>query len=493
MANKRNQLILGRRLRYFRRRRDFTLAEVGSRVGRPVPYLSLLENGKVEPKLSLLGDLAEALDTTTSELLESTAPDHRTELEIELLMAQEDPDYLELGLPYLKPTSQLGDSALEHLVGLWQALQSRVSAPQGTAVDVISEARSVNLALRAEMRSRDNYFAEIEALANRGLERAGYPGSGPISERVLTELVGSYGFAIERVTTLPRSARSITDTRDKLIFIPDRGGLRVRQARSIVLQTLGHFALEHSTTDDFGDYLRQRIESNYFAGAVLAPERPAVELLSEAKANSDISVEDLKETFYISYEMAAHRFTNLATVYLDLPVHFLRTDSEGVISKAYENDGIRFPTSADGGIEGERVPRQWAARQAWNAHGSFLLHVQYTVVDDGEFLCISYIETETDKNPYAITLGTTAEQAHYFRGSDTLRREHARSRDIEPDPALTREWEPISWPSAAERSHVLSALPRSQQSFSAFPGVDILDVYRFLERQRRHRRSHPTL
>ena len=52
----------------------------------------------------------------------------------------------------------------------------------------------------------------------------------------------------------------------------------------------GHFALEHTDTRDFAEYLRQRIESNYFAAAILAPEEPAVEFLREAQANDDISV-----------------------------------------------------------------------------------------------------------------------------------------------------------------------------------------------------------
>ena len=98
---------------------------------------------------------------------------------------------------------------------------------------------------------------------------------------------------------------------------------------------------------------------------------------------------------------------------------------------------------------------------------------------------------ENDRNPYAITLGTTAEHARHFRGSETLRREHARSKDVEPDPRLVREWEGVAWPSAAERSHVLSALPRSQQSFLPFPGIDLLDVYRFLDRRRRRQRPAP--
>ena len=484
-------LVLGQRVRHARRRKGQTLAALGQVVGRPAPYLSRLENGKVEPKLGFLTDLAAALDTTPRDLLDAESPDRRSELEIEIHRAQRDPRYRALGLAPLKPTAKVPDEVLEHIVSLWHlSVDSTVDeSDESTATADVDRARRANRELRAEMRDRDNYFADIEKIAGDALSAAGYVGHGPLSERVLTELVGLYGFTIERVTNMPRAARSITDTRDRIIFIPDIGGLKIRQARSVVLQTLGHFALEHTETADFGDYLRQRIESNYFAAAVLAPEGPAVEFLKEAKEAEDISVEDLKELFYISYEMAAHRFTNLATVHLDLPVHFYRTDSEGVISKAYENDGLELPVSEDGALEGERIPRQWGSRQAWNAHGSFLLHEQYTVTDGGEFFCVTYIETETDRNPHAVTLGTRAELASVFRGSDTLRREFARSREIRPDLALVQEWEGVAWPSAAERSHVLSILPPSARSFSPFPGIDVLDVYRFLERQRRSRRG----
>ncbi|MEZ5244578.1 MAG: helix-turn-helix domain-containing protein [Acidimicrobiales bacterium] len=489
MAEDFDPLVLGARIRDARRRRNATLADVSELVGRPAPYLSQLENGKVEPKLSLLTELADALQTTTADLLDPTPPDRRAELEIGVARAQEDPRYAALGLPYLKPSAKVGDDVLEHIFALWNVVAS-ADGGEPSSTDhrrFADHARAANTALRAEMRDRDNYFTEIEEVANATLRRAGYGGTGPISERVLTEIAAIHGFTIERVGAMPRTARSITDTRDRIIFIPDRGGLRIRQARSVVLQTLGHFVLEHVDTTDFGEYLRQRIESNYFAAAVLAPEAPAVDFLREAQKQKDISVEDLKEVFYISYEMAAHRFTNLATRHLEIPCHFLRTDSEGVINKAYENDGIVFPAASDGGLEGQRVPRQWGSRQAWNAHGSFLLHSQFTVADDDEYFCTTYIETETDRTPHAISLGTTSQYASVFRGSDTLRREFARDREIEPDPQLVQEWRDIAWPSAAERSHVLSALPPSEREFSPFPGIDLLDVYRFLERQRRSR------
>lgn len=488
MADDLDLQVLGHRIRHARKVLGFTLADVADRVGRPVPYLSQLENGKIEPKLGLLNELAEELGTTTASLLSHDAPDRRSFLEIELERAQRDPTYQALGLAPLKPSAKVPDAVLEHLLALWESLQS-ASTQETDAIPFPERARAANNAMRNEMRARDNYFEEIELVARRALEATGYGGSGPISERVLTEVAAWCGFTIERVGNIPRSARSITDVRDRIIFIPDRGGLKVRQARNVVLQTLGHFALDHSDTQDFGDYLRQRVESNYFAAAVLAPEAPALAFLREAEEAKDISVEDLKELFYISYEMAAHRFTNLATRHLDIPCHFLRTDSEGVIDKAYENDGVAFPAAVDGGHEGERVPRQWGSRQAWNATGSFLLHSQYTVMDSDEYFCTTYIETETSRSPHAISLGTPSSYADRFRGSNTLRREYAREREIEPDPLLVEQWAAHAWPSSAERSHVLSALPPSQRGFSPFPGVDLIDVYRFLERQRRSRRS----
>ncbi len=118
-------LILGQRVRHARRRKGATLADLSELVGRPVPYLSQLENGKVEPKLSLVGDLAVALDTTTANLLEVSAPDRRSELEITIERAQADSRYAALGLPHLKPSAKVADNVLEHIVGLWEVMKKR--------------------------------------------------------------------------------------------------------------------------------------------------------------------------------------------------------------------------------------------------------------------------------------------------------------------------------------------------------------------------------
>ena len=472
--------VLGHRIRHFRKQKKLTLSEVSDSVDKPVPYLSQLENGKIEPKIGLLRTISETLGVSVAEIVDPEPPNHRAHLELALERAQEDPRYQQFELPYLKPSAKLSDEALEHLVALWNAIPST-----GTTRTLRSEdkARLANAELRREMRERNNYFATIEDVVTSALTAINYPGSGPLSERHITDLADHFGFRLERARGMPSSARSVTDQQNRIIYIPLREEVDMRSARSVVLQTLGHYALDHGNTRDFADYLRQRVESNYFAAAALIPESPAVDLLRRSYDERQLSIEDLKESFYVSYEMAAHRFTNLATEHLELPVHFLRCDPEGVVSKAYENDGIDYPQDADGTVEGMRVSRHWGVRQAWQASKNFMMHYQHTVTDTGDWWCATYIE-DAAHNPYAVSVGTTSELATAFRGGDTIRKLDARSSRMAPDPELIARWENTAWPSAAQRSHVLTALPASSAEFTPFPGVDLVDVYRFLDRQR---------
>src|SRR5260370_31143983 len=88
------------------------------------------------------------------------------------------------------------------------------------------------------------------------------------------------------------------------------------------------------------------------------------------------SVEDLRDVFSVSYEMAAHRFTNLATHHLGLRCHFVKNDEGGIIYKAYENDGLVFPADPSGAIEGQRMCRHWSGRRAFSCADRFSPHHQ---------------------------------------------------------------------------------------------------------------------
>lgn len=67
-------LTLGHRIRHFRTRRGLTLDDLGERVGLAASQLSLIENGKREPKLSVLQELTTALGVDLTDLLSKEAP-----------------------------------------------------------------------------------------------------------------------------------------------------------------------------------------------------------------------------------------------------------------------------------------------------------------------------------------------------------------------------------------------------------------------------------
>jgi XRE family transcriptional regulator, fatty acid utilization regulator len=333
-------VLFGQRLRHIRRSRDLTLSELGQRVGRAPSVLSLLENGRREPKLSLIEALADALGVSASELMRHEAPSRRAQLEISLDEAQHDPIYSRLGLGYLKPGPRVPTEVIEHLLALYDELRKQQVKPTATP----EEARLANADLRQMMRNRDNYFVEIEQAAAQALGPVSYSG-GALSQGMLLSAVSHHGFSVRYVQDLPRSARSVTDLRNRRIYLRQES-LGVHTPRAVLLQTLGHFVLGHSTPTDFADFLRQRVEANYFAAAVLVPEQAAVPFLQQAKDSKNLSVEDLRDVFSVSYEMAAHRLTNLATHHLGLQCHFVTNDAGGTIYKAYENDGVVFPADS---------------------------------------------------------------------------------------------------------------------------------------------------
>ena len=82
---------------------------------------------------------------------------------------------------------------------------------------------------------------------------------------------------------------------------------------------------------------------------------------------------------------------------------------------------------------------------------------------------------------YAITLGVPFDHSRWFRGRESTIRTRSRCPDGDccqrAPAALAERWEGMAWPSARAHSHVLSVLPSG-----AFPGVDDVDIYEFLDR-----------
>lgn len=467
---------VGRRLNALRKQRRLTLAQVSDAVGIAPSQLSFIENGKREAKLSTVQQLAALYGVSLAELT-SAQPSRRVQLEIELDAAMRSPLAVSRGLPRIRVGPRTPTEVLEAMVALHRELnrlaEEHIATPE--------EARRANTELRRQMRARDNYFGDLERQASGLLAAIGHPG-GPLTEQQIDALTRHLGFSVRHVDDLPHSTRSVTDLRSHRIYV-ERSAEKVgHDPRSVLLQALGHQVLGHRPPHDYADFLTQRVETNYLAGALWLPEASVLAHLREAVAARDLSTEALQELFGVSYETAAHRITNLATEHFGIPLHFQKVHESGTIYKAYENDGVAFPMDHTGAIEGQPVCRFWASRQVFEHGEPGEPYFQYTDTPQGTYWGTARVEGSPN-GAYSLGLGTPFTHAKWFRGRDTRRRTRSTCPDEDccrrPPADLLRSWGGRAWPSARARTHMMAALPPG-----AFPGVDETEVYLFLEQQR---------
>lgn len=466
---------LGHRIRHFRLAKGYTLDELGALVGVAGSQLSLIENGRREPKLSLLQAIAQATDTEVAELIAAEPPNRRAALEIELERAQSSPLFRQLGIIPVRVTKSMTDETIESILGLHRELVRR----EGEAIATPEEARRANTELRLRMRAQNNYLPDIEKLAEKQLKAAGHTG-GALTHRTVSIMAEKLGFELIYAGDLPGSTRSITDLENGRIYLPPASIPGGHGLRSMALQAMAHRLLGHTPPTDYAAFLEQRLEINYFAACCLVPETAGVAFLQQAKKDKNLAVEDFRDAFGVTHEAAAMRMTNLMTEHLGMALHFLRVDATGAIARVYENDDLPLPMDVTGSVEGQPVCRKFQARAAFSRQNRTTEQHQYTDTPSGTFWCATQTGFSTE-GEFSITVGVPFDDARWWRGRETP----ARAVSTCPDESCCRRppaeeiarWQGKAWPSARVHTHIFSPLPRG-----AFPGVDDSEVYAFLER-----------
>ncbi len=248
----------------------------------------------------------------------------------------------------------------------------------------------------------------------------------------------------------------------------------------MALQAMAHRLLGHTRPTDYADFLQQRLEINYYAACCLMPETAAVAFLAQAKKDRNLAVEDFRDAFGVTHEAAGMRMTNLLTEHIGIPLHFLRCDATGAITRVYENDELPLPIDVTGAIEGQILCRYFPARTAFDQQNRTTEHYQYTDTPAGTFWSSTQTGT-TDAGEFSITVGVPFDDARWFRGRETNVRAVSTCPDESccrrPPVEQTSRWSGKAWPSARVHTHIFSPLPGG-----AFPGVDDNEVYSFLDR-----------
>ncbi|MDL9981326.1 helix-turn-helix domain-containing protein [Microbacterium sp. ASV49] len=472
-AEELDALALGRRIRRLRTERGMTLDELAAAVDRAPSQLSMIENGKREPKLTLLQAIAKALGSTLDGLLEAAPLDARGEAELALERAMKGQTFQALGIPPFRIGKSLPTDAITAML----ALHAEIDRLRDERAATPEEARRANVELRRLMRRQDNYFADLEAHARSILDAVDHPG-GPLTQRTASDIAAHLGFSIHYVPDLPQTTRSVADLKNGRLYLSSRLTSK-GDPRTAVLQALSSRMLGHTEPASYAEFLRQRVETNYLTGALLIPEAHAVPFLQDAKKDRAISIEDLRDAYSVSYETAAHRFTNLATTHLGIRVHFLKVHESGTITKAYENDDVNFPTDRLGSIEGQMCCRKWTSRVVFDVDDHFNPYYQYTDTGNGTYWCTARVEASSE-GAHSVSVGVRFDDTKWFLGRDTPNRgvsPHATEVCCRRAPAeLEAAWRGSSWPNVRTPRTLLATLPTG-----AFPGVDSTDVYEFLQ------------
>ncbi len=465
-------LTIGRRIRQLRTKRGMTLEDLAAAVDRAPSQMSMIENGKREPKLTLLRAIAKALGTTIDALLEAEPLDERASLEISLERAMRGQIFQALGIAPFRIGKTVPDEALKAML----ALQGEIERLRDERSATPEEARRANLELRHLMRSQNNYFGDLEQEAKAVLDAVAHPG-GPLTQRTASDIAAHLGFTLHYVPDLPQTTRSVADLKHGRLYLSSRVAAK-GDSRTAVLQALSSRVLGHREPTSYAEFLRQRVETNYLTGALLIPESHVVPVLQEAKTNREISIEDLRDAYSVSYETAAHRFTNLATVHLGIPVHFLKVHESGTITKAYENDDVNFPTDRLGSIEGQMCCRRWTSRVVFDVDDRFNPYYQYTDTGNGTYWCTARVENSSE-GQHSVSVGVRFDDTKWFIGRDTANRgvsKHSVEVCCRRAPAeLEAQWRENAWPNVRTPRTLLATLPTG-----AFPGVDTTEVYEFL-------------
>jgi XRE family transcriptional regulator, fatty acid utilization regulator len=420
---------IGQRLRELRIERGIAQAELARQLGISPAYLNLLEKGRRNMQFPLLlralEELSVELEGFMAQVGEQRPDDVLAHLLDDPLAQSLDLDESDLARLRAEPRVATTITALFHLYKNTRAqldtavskLEKGVPPPVGYAPgdEVIDF-----------LQAHANYFPELETDAAQVRRDADLP-----RRFVSEQLVGVLReqFDVEVVTEPPSGRSSVVrsfspeDRRLRASSSLSEHALKFQLAHVIGLLLLDRSGLHERLVQQ--SRLRHaetprliKIHlANYFAGALLLPY---AEFFDEVQ-RTRYDVQKVATAFETSYEAVAHRMCNLADPRKPgVPLHFLRVDVAGNISKRYSASGFRFPQS-------------YGSCPKWAVHAAFLtpaiITKQFSIMPDGaSYFCFAKVISDPAAGSvvrgttYSIGLGSAAENAHHFVYADELPR-----------------------------------------------------------------------
>ena len=228
------------------------------------------------------------------------------------------------------------------------------------------------------IQAHNNYFPELEEAAQQLRQDAGLDNVS-VRARLLGYLLQQHGVSVEIAgqESHDGDASFYDETRRHLILPISLPAPSINFHLALLIGQLSYDdVLEQlaQSTLLIADTARTRAKAalaNYFAGACMLPYDEFFKAAQDTRYN----VELLQQRFSASFEQVCHRLTTLRSPQAaGIPLHLIRTDIAGNISKRFSASGLR-------------IPRYGSACPRWIMHHAFLtpgvISSQVTQMPDG--------------------------------------------------------------------------------------------------------------
>lgn len=383
---------LGYTIRRLRRDRHMTQASLADALGISASYLNLIEHNRRNLTVPLLFKLTDIFGLALKDLV----PDQRNFVMSDLMDALSD----DLLVPYDLTNIEVQELARTHpnFAGAFLAIYDayRKAAQDAQDLAELCGGREgegeggVAAGFPAEqvsdfIQAKSNYFPTLEAAAER--VSADIKLADESTFRGMASFLTN-AFGVRVMAMPPKDGWTIIRR-----FDPGRLELHVsrhipRATRDFqVAHQIGLLAADEEISDlaneagligDAANGLMRAALANYFAGALLMPYEEFHRRTVAWKYDIDL----LANFFGTSFEQVCHRLVTLRRPGAQgIPLHMLRVDIAGNISKRFSLSGIR-------------IPRHGASCPRWNVYWAFIepgkINIQVSQTPDGQrYFCIA--------------------------------------------------------------------------------------------------------
>ncbi len=416
MARKEPQI--GGRIKRLRHQKGVSQAQLADTLGISPSYLNLIEHNRRRITVSLLFRIAGYFRVEPGELAESD--DARLIGDLMELFGDDLFADSDLTNQDIRDLAQAHPAIGRAILKLFDRVRE-LQRPETHAEPVPSGYNIATEAISDYLQENANYFPTLEAVAER-IRRDIDALSDNFEQGLKIYLSNVFGTEI-RIASLSPGVVRVQEDNGRILSIADTLALKstfftMAQHLAILVAEAEIAALIDSSTlpkpDSVG--LVRSVLASYTAAALIMPYEPFFHACRETRYDID----RIGRRFRASFEQVCHRMTTLQRPGMSgIPLHLVRTDIAGNISKRFSLSGIH-------------VPRHSGACPRWNIYAAFMhpgqINIQLSQMPDGRnYFCIAKAITKgghrfnAPRRHLSIALGCSiahADQMIYADGID---------------------------------------------------------------------------